>query len=118
MNRPYGLAVDVWAFGCCLVCLMADSWTPYPNLSLGVSPNFVASIISGALQPQLPPSSPLYGYVRDCCNHSAAHRVSAEEIAKQLMAVHARGKASSGMRDTPERIDTCGVDQGSSSMTT
>ena len=28
-RRPYGASVDVWAYGCVLVCLFRDSQTPY-----------------------------------------------------------------------------------------
>ena len=94
----YGLAVDVWAFGCCLVCLLSDSTLPYPRAVLEPSSAFIAAVVGGSLQPCLPVESSMHGFVRDCCRHSAALRPHADDIAKQLRVALARSEQDEEQR--------------------
>lgn len=91
-------AVDVWAFGCVLVCLFTDRSSPYPS-TIGLE-ELRQGLLGGTWQPELPHSSspssspgikhPMQGFVRDTCRHDPESRPLAQDLAKQLAAAHAR----------------------------
>ena len=88
-----GRAVDVWAFGCVLVCLFTDSSSPYPK-TIGWE-ELRQGLLAGTRQPELPHSSPgtkhsMQGFVRDSCKLDPENRPLTKDLAKQLAAAHAR----------------------------
>ena len=86
--------LDVWAFGCVLVCLFTDHVSPYPrDTSDQGAAALIADIGAGRRLPVLDEPHPMHGFVRDCCCFVAEQRPTAEDLAKQLAAAESRLKA-------------------------
>lgn len=81
-------AVDMWAFGCALVCIFTDRISPYPA-DMPMSELF-SSVVAGRRQPALPVAHPMHGFVRDCCKTDPSCRPLAADLAKKLEAASER----------------------------
>ena len=83
--RSYNTPADVWALGCVLTCIWNNSEYPYPRHELD-EPNVVGRVISGALSPTVLRSTDnaIYGFVRDCCQHTPERRTDAAKLETQL----------------------------------
>jgi len=90
----YDLSVDVWAFGCVLVCLYSDSNFPYPlaerQRNEGIGQSVLGRVMCSGLAPSLPASDSMHGFVRDCCQHAPAARPSAVTLCTHLRAARDR----------------------------
>ena len=91
VHKPYDASIDVWAFGCVLVCLYRDALSPYAAEDLMDESRLdLSEVISGKQCPALDTRHPMQGFVRDCSKHDPAARPPASELARQLAAVSAR----------------------------
>ena len=92
-RKPYGMSVDVWAYGCCLVCLYHNVQSPYQVqlgsagvISRAMEPQsgFLIRVAEGALRPTLSEkaSAPkaIVALVEACCQYAMDARPAAHTL--------------------------------------
>ena len=85
-------AMDVWSFGCVLACMHGERSMPYEQAATN-GESALALVVAGRLRPDLevPASSPVHAFVRDCCR-SAPRRPTAAQLVSRLLEPDAFGQ--------------------------
>ena len=88
-GKPVDRRADVWAFGCCLVCLFHDVQSPYEPLrgQNDIGEDLIKRVERGALQPKLDPercSAVVAQVVDSSCNSAPEKRPTARVLLTML----------------------------------
>jgi serine/threonine protein kinase len=88
-EQPYDQSLDVWSFGCVLVCMDGDCPWPFGDaehhaLESGTIWDVGGWLVSSA-RPSVPATSPFHLLVRGCCQVQPGLRPTAAELSSRLL---------------------------------
>ena len=93
-RKPYGVTVDMWAYGCVLVCLFRDVQSPYETTRSAYTlppdeprDDLLMRVADGALRPVLDPKvgpADICAIVDGCCRYGNLSRMSAKAVLERL----------------------------------
>ena len=89
VEQPYDQSLDVWSFGCVLVCMDGDCRWPLGDAthheleSGGVWD--LGGWMGSPARPSVPAASPFHSLVRGCCQLQPGLRPTAAELSAKLL---------------------------------